>query len=489
MQTFSDSNLTLFGRESIIGGSLLIKVDEDIVVCSTIGYPSLETQIRWAPFRANDIATGNVFLWQHTNQSVASILVNVTTTLLPPVAWSILSAEGNGTVYNLTTVEGVACSRDNWTQCAVGDLSGRNGDLSIDSDGVLRQFLTDPGLPLDMVGGWPLALSSGERSVGAVIRDYFPLEAVAEVTEVGGRVKFTQRSPLEATLVSVTGLEGMQYAVHTFPPTANCTNTGGTFDPRTVGNTPEGDTLDSYQFGNLSGKFGSSQTYSDPYLPLSGRDSVIGRALVVTREGVVSGCGLIRHAGDVVEMKATLSVPGFSGTITFTQPARDPFADTVITIETDITVEVDVFTSTPSSPVSTSFTPAPSSPVYLTPSQSAAGTSVTSSSPLATPVPMGTSFPSILIPFPTPSLTSSSFLFLPTSVSFLLLPSPTVLEPDSSGDRESALLPLETTVNVMGGGRRRRREASAAKFRWSLRRLDGSTPPDDCSQLDLIGER
>ena len=507
VQTFSDSNLTLFGRESIIGRSLLIKVNESIVVCSTIGYPSLETQLLWAPFRANDIATGNVYLWQHTNQSVASILVNVTTTLPPPVVWSILSAEGNSTVDNLTAVEGVACSHGNWTHCAVGDLSGRNGNLSVASDGAVQQFLTDPGLPLDQVGGRPLALSSGERRVSAVIQSYLPVKAVAEVAEVGGRVVFSQRSPLEATHVDVTGLEGMQYAVHTLPPTADCTDTGGTFDPRAVGNTSDGDTLDFYQFGNLSGKFNLSQKYSDPYLPLSGRDSVIGRALVVTRGDAVSGCGLVRHAGDVVEMKATLSVSGFSGTITFTQPAHDPFADTVITIETDITAEVEVFTSSPASVVSTSSSPAASSPVYLTPSQSAAGTSVTSSSPVATQLPpsspvatqlppsspvatqlpMETSFPSILLPYPTPSLTSSSFPSTPSSVPFFLLPSPTVLGPDGSGDRESTiLLPLETMMNMMGG-RRRRREAPAAEFRWSLRQLNGSTLPDDCSQLDVIG--
>lgn len=503
VQTFSDSNLTLFGRESIIGRSLLIKVNinESIVVCSTIGYASLETQLLWAPFRTNDIATGNVFLWQHTNQSVASILVNMTTILLSPVLWSILSTEGNNTVYNLTAVEGVACSHDNWTQCAVGDLSGRNGNLSVGSDGVVQQFVTDPGLPLDPVGGRPLALSSEERSVGAVIQSYLPVKAVAKVTEVGGRVEFTQRSPLEATQVVVTGLEGMQYGVHTLPPTADCSNTEGIFDPRGVGNTLEGDTLDFYQFGNLSGKFGSSQAYSDPYLPLSGRNSAIGRALVVTHDGVVSGCGLIRHAGDIVELKATLSVPGFSGTITFTQPAHSPFADTVITIETNITAEVEVFTSSPASSASTISSPTPSSSFYITPSQSAAGTSVTpssppatqfsvetsftSSSPLATQLPVETSFPQVLVPFPTPSLASSSFLYAPTSLPFFILPSPTVLEADGSGVTESTiLLSLEPT---MGGRRRKRREAAAAEFRWSLRQLDGSTLPDDCSQLDLIG--
>lgn len=495
VQTFSDSNLTLFGRDSIIGRSLLIKVDEDITVCSTIGYASVDTLL-WAPFRDNDIASGNVFLWQHTNQSLTSILVNLTTTLRPPVVWSILSGEDNEcndtVVYNTTAVEGVACSHDNWIQCAVGDLSGRNGNLSVGSKDIVQQFVSDPGLPLDQVKGLQLALKSEEKSVCAVLQRYLPVEAMVEIhgAGVGGMVKFTQPSPLEDTQVVVTGLEGVEYSIHTFPPATGrkCSNTGDIFDPRGVGNITLKNSLDSYPFGNLSGKFNGSQTYSDPYLPLSGRDSVIGRALVVTNN---DGCGLIQHAGDVVEMKATISAPGFSGTITFTQPADNPFADTVITIEINITADVEVFTSSTdivSIPLTSSFistSPSiPSSsiplltPVYITPSQSSAGRSASLSFSMDT---LETSIPTFL-PFPTPSLASSPSTPYPD----ILFPFSTLLGPDGSGFTESSVL-LEPTMSVGGTQRRKKRAAAAAKFGWSLRQWDGSALPDDCSQLHIIG--
>ena len=489
VQIFSTSTITLFGSESIVGRSLLIEVDDDLSVCTNIGYGGAGTLL-WAPFRSDDIIVGDVFLWQHFNQSTASIFVNMTTTSpASSLTWSILSSEGsvcNSTrtyVYNQTTAEGVVC---NGTQCAVGDLSGRNGDLVV-AGGAVQQFVTDRALPLGAVEGLLLAVGTEERSSCATIQPYLPLHVVAEV-EGEGRVELTQLSPLEATHVVVTGLEGVDYTIHDLPPRAgrDCNNTGEIFNPREVDSILQGSTWDFYPFGDISGKFRDS-SYSDPYLPLFGRESVVGRALVVTRSGLISGCGLTQHAGEVVWMTATLSTPGFSGTITFTQPAGNPFADTVITIETDITADVEVFSVSPPSSTPTA--------VALNTTAVVISVTLSPSAMSRTELPPQTSLPSFLLPLPSsalpPASPQSTLLSLPLLTSTPLpLPASTPPMPEGSGLMESnILLPLESTVSVGGGGggRRRRRREAAAEFSWSLRQWDGSTVPEDCSQLSIIG--
>ena len=526
-QTFITGNITLLGNNSIIGRSLLIRLNNSSV-CANIGYASADT-ILWAPFRSENIAIGNVFLRQHANQSFASIYVTLTTKA-PSLPWSILSeaseCSNSSDIYNPTGMDGEGCSRSNWLQCAIGDLSGRNGELVVEG-GAVEQLVTDPDLALGAVTGLTLALG-GEGAVScATIQPYPPLQVVAEAGPV--RVELTQRSPLEATRVVVTGQEGVEYAIHTLPPGASCSNTGEIFDPRRVGARVQGSTLDSYRFGDLSGKSRGSSMYFDPYLPLSGLDSVVGRTLVVTRANLVSECGLLQYAGEVVQMVAVLVMEGFSGTITFTQPAGNPLVDTVITIETNISAEVELFSSTvPASTSMASSTPsmAASSPVMRAsstqpgmaspapspaPSPSSAVTPPLSDSPSSSlvmttdletslasflyPFPFSASpFTTFTSPFPSPSITplpSPSITPLPSpSLTPLPLPSSTPLMPGGSGLMESdILMPLESSVVMGGGGKRRRRReaATAAQFSWSLRQWDGNALPDDCSQLSIIG--
>ena len=521
LQQFSD--LSLFGTESIVGRSLLIRVNETVSVCANIGYPDDEGALLWAPLRAA-VSTGNVFLRQHSNEATASAYVSMTTTSPTHfLEWAILTSadsacNSSDTPYNPGSVDPGTCSQDNQSQCAVGDLTGRNGVLEV-QEGAVRLFLTDPLLPLASLQGRPLAVGVMGGSSCASLQSYQPLRVEAEVEGggVSGRVEFSQLSPTEQTQVIVSGLEGEEYAVHYLPPGAggDCSIVGEIFDPRGVGSNLRGGTADFYPFGDLSGKFEDSAMYSDPYLPLSGRDSIVGRSLVVRRNGELSGCGLIRYAGAEVQVSVSFSASGFSGTITFTQPGGNPFADTIITIETNITADVELFPSTTSTLTSTpSLTfPAPSTPslTFPAPSNPSLTFPAPSTPSLTFPAP---STPSLIFPAPsTPSPVFVSATGIPsqseippspstpvtpelspeTSFPSLLLPFPssTPLGPVGSVSDESSmlLLPLQT----MSMRRRRRREVvrrdttAAAEFSWSLRQAAGDSVPTDCSQLEVVG--
>ena len=494
MENYSTNDITLYGGNSIVGRSLVINLGRPGCICATINYLS-PVPLLWAPFRNNAITNGNVFLWQHPDQSFSSIYVNLTTRAESLLPWAITSAcSGMGN----------------------GNLGVRNGNLTV-SDGVIHQLLTDPGLTLGAVEGQMLVVGeTGDVSCVTIV-PYVPLSVVGEVGG-GGGVEMTQRSPLDLTMVTVSSeLKGLQ--IHNLPPGPDCSDTEGIFDPREAGLDSVGETFDFYPFGDLSRKIGTSLMYSDPYLSLSGGESVVGRSLVVFEEdGSISGCGLLRYASDVIEMRATLSMAGFSGTITFSQSAENPLSDTVITIETDITAEVEEFsitttpslTSTPSTTgtPSTISTPSTNRTVITSSTLSPSGTPLTTSASLTTSQklvspsptafitlstvpPPNTSVPTLLLPYPTSSLPpmSSEVLLFPSTLSDILLPLPS--PSPSPSPSSSLLMPVSSSVIVGGGiGRRRRsgrRREVVGEYSWTLRQWDSSALPDDCSELPIIG--
>ena len=468
-QNFSFANLTLFGTESIVGRSLLITVD-NTPVCSNIGYPE-GTLLLFAPFRTQLV--GNVYLRQHGDSSTTSISVSLTVTgPTSLLQWAILpSADSectiSGMAYSLggVAVGGEDCSPMNQSACEVGDLGGKNGNLTVEG-GEVRELITDTNLPLAGLAGLPIAIrEEGGSAACAVLLEYRPVSAVAEVSGGGGagRVEFEQISPTDLTMVSVSGLEWREYWIGQLPPRqdSDCNSTGGIFDPRGVGSS-QGLTGDSYQFGDLSGKFGNSTMYSDPYLPLTGRDSIIGRSVVTDSAQL---CSPIRYSGPVERITFSVASADFTGTLTLTQPADSPYADTIISVETNFSPDIQVSSSSVSSQVIPTATPS-----SLTPSQAP-------------------STPSLLMPFPSsPPLPSSTVPI--TSSSIPMVDDSTILMP---------MVMLEQTPVMEGGGRRRRdngddtgrvkRADMSLQFSWSLRRLPAGGFVSDCSNLDLIGRQ
>uniref|UniRef100_A0A3Q3GUV1 Superoxide dismutase copper/zinc binding domain-containing protein n=1 Tax=Kryptolebias marmoratus TaxID=37003 RepID=A0A3Q3GUV1_KRYMA len=117
-----------------------------------------------------------------------------------------------------------------------------------------------------------------------------------------GQVQFSQAVPQGPTTinVSLTSLNSLAggYHVHILPLRAGsedpCSNANilGHYNPLAwnVSNSPPpGDgTVDQYEIGDISGKFGTltgqddfSRVYMDPNMPLTGPYSIVGRSVVV----------------------------------------------------------------------------------------------------------------------------------------------------------------------------------------------------------------
>ena len=437
--SYSSDGIALFGPESIVGRSLVINIihSQNLSICATINPPNT-VNVLWAPFRNYDITNGNVFLWQQT------MYFNLTTD----------RSSSSLTWTTSTDTVGGACTGDSGTVCEW------SGSVNVSDDVRVQQVVTVPGL--DAAENYSLTVGGEGSTSSTPLRPYHPLVVVAEVEGEGG-LELRQRTPLDWTEVIVTGgLADRNYSIHTLPPDKGCTGTRGVYNPRNVNSSMGGETFDLYPFGDLSRKFENEAIYFDPYLPLSGSESVVGRSLVVMNGGSIEGCGLLRYAGEAIQMQATLPMDGFSGTITFSQPANNPLADTIITIDISISAVVELFSSTPSSA-----TPSPSLTLPpLTPSPSFSSVTHTPLTiSLDSPQPLSeTPSPSLLMPF-----TTSLPLLMPSTTDFFFfMPSST---------------PIMTGAPTTSERRRRRREAaeSDALFKWSLRMFDSLS--GDCGLI------
>uniref|UniRef100_A0A8C1SFD4 Superoxide dismutase copper/zinc binding domain-containing protein n=1 Tax=Cyprinus carpio TaxID=7962 RepID=A0A8C1SFD4_CYPCA len=116
-----------------------------------------------------------------------------------------------------------------------------------------------------------------------------------------GQVRFSQDSPQGPTIlnISFTGLNARAggYHIHVLPikstqEPCSDTNIMGHFNPFSVNAasspTPGNGTVDQYEIGDISGKFGDltgqnnfQNQYMDGNMPLSGPNSIIGRSLVI----------------------------------------------------------------------------------------------------------------------------------------------------------------------------------------------------------------
>lgn len=392
MAQFNDT-VPLHGVYSIIGRSVVIHdPDGARLACANIAYPSGgPMDLLYAPFRS--IFAGSVYLHQHTDVSTASVFSDLVSTgdtagmSSSGHNWHVhelpLDASGSdcsvaGPHYNPRGVDTTPpqyttlCAPTNQTNCEVGDLTGKSGPYDV-SDRIVRHLYTDTDLQLDSIINRSIVIHAAdggtERIACANITTYVPLEVEAVFTggenSINGTIVFSQASPFDPirVVVRLRGLGGMAggYHVHVTPvgpaevgspARCNTTYAGGHWNPLGVADSGGGlSTSDGYEIGDLSGKFGSlsgmeevSESFYDPNIPLFGPLGIVGRSVVIHRDdegGTRWDCADIAHTRPVVTVTFSIMSSSFRGEVTLVQLADDPLADTIITVDLEVLIDLE----------------------------------------------------------------------------------------------------------------------------------------------------
>ncbi|KTF72519.1 hypothetical protein cypCar_00041928 [Cyprinus carpio] len=334
--TFTDWNLPLFGRNSIVGRSVVIHLPNGTrFACASIGYPG-EVTVAKAAFRG--LVVGTVLFTQLSSDpySDVSIFMDLSYGQLSASStmnhnWHVhnypistetdndkggcLSTGGHWNPYNIDTtgsVYTVNCGPDSPFACEVGDISGKHKTVDLQSKmGTVatKNFFTDTTSWLSGMIGRSLVIhgpnQAGPRIACANLTLYrFPSARSDSWLGPGsseGQVRFSQVSPQGPTIlnISFTGLNARAggYHIHILPikstqEPCSDTNIMGHFNPFSVNAAsspaPGNGTVDQYEIGDISGKFGDltgqnnfQNQYMDGNMPLLGPNGIIGRSLVI----------------------------------------------------------------------------------------------------------------------------------------------------------------------------------------------------------------
>lgn len=337
--TFMDFNLPLFGRNSIVGRSVVIhETDGARYVCASIGYPG-EVVVARATFRSPVV--GEIRFTQLSNNPLSDVSIFVDLSHGDPNSsstqnhnWHVhlypisserdddarrcSSAGGHWNAFSVDTADSsyrLHCGPTSPLSCEVGDMSSKHSTINLSPQvGTVKakSFFSDVTAWLSGSGitGRSVVIHQAERGG--------PRIACANITMVrvptaslgswfgpgmsDGQVRFSQAVPQGPTTINVSllNLDSMAggYHVHLLPiipgssePCSNA-NIRGHFNPLAwnVSNSPSpgAGTVDQYEIGDISGKFGmltglnqSQAVYMDPAMPLSGPYSIVGRSVVV----------------------------------------------------------------------------------------------------------------------------------------------------------------------------------------------------------------
>lgn len=334
---FKDYNLPLYGQNSIIGRSVVIhQSDGSRYVCASISYPG-DVMVARARFLSPVI--GEIWFTQLKNNPLSDVSVfldvshgNPDTVPTKNHNWHIhtspISSErddskdrcsSTGGHWNPFKVDvehpsyGLRCSPTSPLFCEVGDFSSKHTTVNLGvSVGKVeaKNFFTDVTSWVPGIMGKSVVIHQAEKGG--------PRIACANVTMVQtpkaslstwfgpgkstGQIRFSQSVPQGPTTVNVslTGLNSQAggYHVHILPITRGsthpCSNANilGHFNPLDWNITHSPDpgvgTLDQYEIGDISGKFGMltgrndyQAVHLDANLPLTGPYSIMRRSVVV----------------------------------------------------------------------------------------------------------------------------------------------------------------------------------------------------------------
>lgn len=395
---FTDFNLPLFGRNSIVGRSVVIHLTDGArYVCASIGYPG-EVTVGRAIFQSPVV--GQIWFTQLVNNPLSDVSIfmdltygNPTMTPTSNHSWHVhtypISSErdddenrcssvgGHWNPFNISTEDdsyALHCGPSTPLSCEVGDLSSKHRtiDLGNNPGGVeAKYFFTDVFSWVPGIIGRSVVIHEANRGA--------PRIACANVTMVrvpkarlgswlgpemsDGQILFSQAIPqgpttINVSLVNLSSIAG-GYHVHILPlkpgsvePCSNA-NIQGHYNPLrwNISNSPAPGTgtVDQYEIGDISGKFGMltnqnnfEAVYMDPNMPMTGRYSVVERSIVVHyTNGSRMRCANItteRNAdGQFVRARATFSGT-VNGTVTLSQQVYPDGSSSDTTLVVDLQI-------------------------------------------------------------------------------------------------------------------------------------------------------
>ncbi|MBN3283990.1 SOD5 dismutase, partial [Polyodon spathula] len=246
-------------------------------------------------------------------------------------------------------------------------LAGLLDSLSLTSLGMLKvgspQNATKSRLEASQLNtDKRFALIRFDREFGcAEIREVEVKNVAAPINmkHMRGSISFSQASPFDSTkiMVSLSNLKSLvgPYHVHQFPMPQRKTSeenlchndhVGGHWNPFDVDTrNPDypkvpGATHDMYETGDLSGRHGSmagqdnfNSTFTDWNLPLFGRNSIVGRSVVIHHPNSSRLlCGTVGYPGNVMTAVAVFKGP-VVGRIMFNQLKSNPDSDLTLFLE------------------------------------------------------------------------------------------------------------------------------------------------------------
>ncbi|XP_035493913.1 uncharacterized protein cusr [Scophthalmus maximus] len=399
---FVDFNLPLFGQNSIVGRSVVIhQTNGARYVCASISYPG-EVIVARARFQSPVI--GEIWFTQLENNPLSDVSIfmdlsygNPTVTPSRHHMWHVhtypisserdddgrccSSTNGHWNPFNINTGDSsyaLHCTPSSPLSCEVADLSSKHSPINL-SPGVggveSKNFFTDvtSWLPGSGVIGRSVVIHQAEGGG--------PRIACANITKVriqkaslgnwfgpgmsSGQIRFSQAIPQGPTTINVSLMNlnffAGGYHVHILPikpgsvePCSDA-NIMGHFNPLAwnVSNSPKPGTgtVDQYEDGDISGKFGmlnglsqSEAIYMDPDMQLTGPNSIVGRSLVVHyANGSRMRCADISSERDT-EGQWTIAKAVFNSKVTGTVQLRQQmFLDGS---SSDIILEVTLQSST-----------------------------------------------------------------------------------------------------------------------------------------------
>ena len=202
---------------------------------------------------------------------------------------------------------------------------------------------------------------SWRQSLGdiKILLKYFESKLTA-LSFFSGKIVMQQTSEYDTTHVYISFriLHDIAsgYGVHEWPVPLQLTadesvcslgKVGGHYNPFDIGiktSPPTGTgTPDQYEIGDLTGKYGTysklddlnefDNWFADDNLPLFGKNSVVGRSLVIyKKDGSRWICSTIVQSGEKIRTVATFMSPVI-GRVVLTQDAKDKYADTQVFVE------------------------------------------------------------------------------------------------------------------------------------------------------------
>lgn len=347
----TDPNMQLFGKNTIIGRSLVIHKDltnSPRWICTTI-WAADDIPMITAYARFTYPIIGYIVLRQPRNNPLAATQVyaelNYATSMSPTVDhnWHLHESpmdndmlhqtsrcKSVGGYYNPYHVRKTGdyssmCNQGNQFRCELGDLSNKHGKLNIRtvSGDKQKYFFSDMQLPLSgpqSVVGKSIAITDANSGHGILSCADIMLRVNREArvsqwssaeghSSPSGTISFVQDSinilsGITNIKIVLTGLDSVAgYHIHEYPTSVDTpqsdvcqsVDVGGHLNPfGGPSKGPEFGTQDKYEIGDLSGKFGklSGEAYTtdllDMTLPMEGPYSFVGRSIVIHKNDVAA---------------------------------------------------------------------------------------------------------------------------------------------------------------------------------------------------------